>query len=255
MSAAREVTVLTVPNLLKSLRSPMLMIASLVQPIAWLAVFSQTFQGLADAGGLDSPSYLAFLVPGMVVLATLFSAVQSATATVADIDTGMLDRFLISPIRRSSILAARVAADALLVLARGALVLAVGLLMGARVRTGWPGVFALLALVTAFGVLWGFATNLIALASRNAELTMVLGFMLTLPALFLSPAFVPLTLQPAWLRTAAKFNPASYVIEIGQALVNTGNDWDLSLRTLAVLAMAGLVLVPLGAVAFRRATH
>ena len=49
--------------------------------------------------------------------------------------------------------------------------------------------------------------------TRNSELTMGTGLFLTLPALFLTPAFLPKPLLPDWLQTVTKVNPATYVIE------------------------------------------
>jgi hypothetical protein len=49
--------------------------------------------------------------------------------------------------------------------------------------------------------------------------------------------------------------PAASVIETGQRLVNTGDDWGQDLRTLVAAAVAGLVLVPAAIVAFRAATR
>lgn len=87
--------------------------------------------------------------------------------------------------------------------------------MGARFRTGLAGAITLLALAAVFGVIWAALSNLIAMLTRSAELTMALGFLLTLPVLFVSSAFFPLRLQPAWLQRAADANPAAYVITRG----------------------------------------
>jgi ABC-2 type transport system permease protein len=236
----------------------MLVVASLLQPVVWLVMFSQTFRGLADTPQLERlgyHSYLSFLVPGMLVLSVLFAGMQSGMATVTDIDAGMIDKLSISPIRRSSILLGRVAADAVMILLQGVTVLAVGFLLGASVATGLSGTLALLGLATLFGIVWASLANLVALRSRSAETTMVIGLLLTLPALFLSPAFFPTDLQPGWLQTVAKANPAAYVIETGQQLMNLGNDWSQDLRTLLALTTAGLVLIPAAIAAFRAATQ
>ena len=102
---------------------------------------------------------------------------------------------------------------------------------------------------------WACLANLIALRTRNAELTMVAGLFLTLPALFLTPAFFPKPLLPGWLQAVSAGNPAAYVIETGQRLTSTGNDWGQDLRTLIALAAAGLLLVPAAAAAFRAAAR
>jgi ABC-2 type transport system ATP-binding protein len=134
--------------------------------------------------------------------------------------------------------------DAVTMLAQGAIILGIGLLMGARLRAGLPGGLLFVAGATAFGVVWACMANLIALRTRNAELTMVAGLLLTLPALFMTPAFFPKPLLPGWLQAAAAGNPAAYVVETGQRLMSTGNDWGQDLRTVAALAAAGLVLIP-----------
>src|SRR5262245_1096754 len=75
-------------------------------------------------------------------------------------------------------------------------------------------------------------------------MTMVAGVLLTLPALFLTSAFFPEPLLPDWLQTVARANPASCVIETGQRLMSTGNDWGQDIRTLIALAVAAVALVP-----------
>ena len=60
-------------------------------------------------------------------------------------------------------------------LLQGAIILGAALLMGARVRTGWIGAISLLATATILGVAWASVPNLIALRTKNSELTMVGG--------------------------------------------------------------------------------
>jgi ABC-2 type transport system permease protein len=199
----RAAAFLGATNLAKSLRTPMLVTASLLQPVIWLVLFSQTFKGLADTRQFQSlgyTSYVAFFTPGMVVLSVLFTALQSGIATITAIDAGVMDKLLTSPIRRSSILLGRITADASTMLAQGAIILGVALGLGARVKTGFAGALALLVLAVLFGIVWASLSNLIALRTRNAELTMVAGLFLTLPALFLSSAFFPSRCCPGGCR-------------------------------------------------------
>src|SRR5262245_35971624 len=244
-------------NVVRNVRTPMLVMASLLQPVIWLVLFSQIFKGIGNDPRfqrLGYDSYLDFFLPGMVVLSMLFTALQSGMATVTDIDSGMMDRLLISPIRRTSILIGRVMADASTMLAQGAIILTIAVLMGARPETGLAGSLALLGYAAVFGIVWASLSNLIALRTRNAELTMVAGLFLTLPALFLTPAFFPESLLPGWLQTVATGNPAAYVIETGQRLISIGNSWGQDLRTLIALGLTALVLVPAAVAAFRART-
>jgi len=190
-----------------------------------------------------------------VVLAVLFTALQSGMATMTDIDSGMLDKFRIMPMRRSSILLSRVIADAVTMLIQSAIVLAVGLLMGAGVATGLLGAIGMLALAAALGVVWACVTNLIALSTKSSELTMVGGLFVTLPVLFLSSAFFPIKFQADWIQAVAKVNPAAYVISAEQLLMGVGNDRSQDLAALAAVAVAGVLLLPATVAAFRRATR
>jgi ABC-2 type transport system permease protein len=245
-------------NITRNLRTPMLVFMSLLQPVIWLVLFSQIFRGLADTQefrSLGYDSYLEFLLPGMLVLSMLFTALQSGMATVTDVDSGMMDKLLISPIRRTSILIGRVIADAATMLAQGAIIVVLAVLMGVRPESGVLGTLAMIAYAALFGIVWASLSNLIALSTRNSEMTMVAGVLLTLPALFLTSAFFPTPLLPGWLQTVARGNPASYVIETGQRLMTAGNDWGQDIRTLIALAAAALILVPASVAAFRVTTR
>jgi ABC-2 type transport system permease protein len=247
---------LGVRNITKSVRTPMLVTASLLQPVIWLVLFSQIFKSLADTSQfrhMGYGSYLEFLLPGMLVLSMLFTALQSGIATVTDIDTGMMDKLLSSPIRGASILLGRVGADAITMAIQGGIILALGVAMGARPHSVLSAL-ALLAYATIFGVVWAGLSNLIALRTRNSELTMVGGLLLTLPALFLTPAFFPKPLLPGWLQGVTTLNPAAYVIETGQQLMSTGNNWGQDGKTVIALAVTAAVLIPLSVKAFRTTT-
>lgn len=253
----RSIAILVLRNILRSFRTPMLITFSLVQPMIWLVMFSQTFRGLAGTPqfyALGFHSYLTFFVPGMVALSVLFTSLQSGMAIVTDIDAGYFDKLLISPIHRSSILLGRVIADAIVMTVQAVLVLLLALLMGARVHDGFGGAVGLLAIAVLFGIAWAALSDLIALRTKNSELTMVVGLFATLPVLFLSSAFFPMQLLPGWLQGVAKVNPAAYVIRTGQELLNTGNQWSQDWSTLLAIAIAGVIFYTLAIRAFRVST-
>lgn len=132
--------------------------------------------------------------------------------------------------------------------------MASGVAMGARPKTGILGSLALVGCAAVFGVTWAGLSNLIALRTRNSELTMVGGLLLTLPALFLTPAFFPRPLLPGWLQGVSDANPATYVIETGQRLMSLGNSWGQDLQALVALGVTAAVLLPASVAAFRSST-
>lgn len=252
MAVART---LMLRNLIKAHRAPIGMTFSLLQPIVWLVLFSQTFARLGDTEQfrtLGYTSYLGFFTGSMVAFTMLFSALSSGLSMIADLDTGMLDKLMTSPVNSSAILLGRVLADGILMFAQGAIVLTVAWLMGATISTGPAGALAILVLATAFGVAWAALSNAIALFSGSSEVTMSAGLLCTLPVLFLSSAFFPEQLLPGWLRTVAHWNPAGQVIESIRSLMVGPASGGVLLRTVLLLAFVGVLTGAAAARGFRQ---
>jgi ABC-2 type transport system permease protein len=245
-------------NVLKTLRSPAFVSFSLLQPVVWLVLFSQTFSGLSDSPQfqrLGYPSYLTFVAPAMMVLSVLFTALQSGLSVVTDLDTGMLDKLRTDPIARSSILVGRLIADAALMAAQATVVLVLAVAMGATVAGGWAGATVMTVGVVLFGVAWAALSDFVALHTADSELTMVIGLFLTLPVLFLTSAFFPRPELPGWLRAVSRANPAAYVIEAGRNVMTFGNDWAALARTGSILAATLVVTLAAATAAFRHVTR
>jgi ABC-2 type transport system permease protein len=245
-------------NVLKTVRSPAFVSFSLLQPVVWLVLFSQTFRGLSNSAQfqrLGYSSYLMFVAPAMMILSVLFTALQSGLSVVTDLDAGMLDKLRTDPIARSSILVGRLIADAALMAAQATVVLILALGMGATVAGGWAGATVLVAGVVLFGVAWAALSDFVALHTADSELTMVVGLFLTLPVLFLTSAFFPRPELPGWLRAVSRANPAAYVIEAGRNIMNSANDWAAIARTGGILTATLVATLTAATAAFRHVTR
>jgi ABC-2 type transport system permease protein len=248
-----EATILWVRLMKKLVRIPMLLFFALVQPLIFLILFSSVFSNLDRLPGFVYDSYLQFLVPSIVALTALNSAFQSGIGMVTDIETGMLDKFLIAPIRRSSILLGKIFADGSRAIAQALVIILVSFVMGTRFETGIPGILAIVVLAALFGVAWAGLSNVIALRTGNGELTMMLGILITFPVLFLSTSFMPSALLPDWLDTVATYNPITYIVEALRALVNVGWDWTALGKALAVTGGLAVVTFTAATAAFKKA--
>jgi ABC-2 type transport system permease protein len=253
MTYVSESVILMSRNLLKTWRVPMLLFFALFQPMLFLFLFSQIFSSLGDQPGFPYDSYLQFLVPSIIALTALNSAFQSGMGTVTDMDDGMLDKFLIAPIHRLSIMTGRILADGARILLQALVIIVAAWIMGTRYTTGFAGLLMMLLLAAAFGMAWAGLSNIIALRSGNAEMTMVVGILITFPVLFLSTAFMPELLLPDWLGTVAKFNPITYIVEAERSLVNDGWDWTAIAQSLGVTLLLGAVTLTGATRAFRKA--
>jgi ABC-2 type transport system permease protein len=243
-------------NLKRSRRNPMIVTFTMIQPLLWVLLYSQSFRQIGDFTQftrLGFTSYITFLTPGIMALTVLQASIQSGISIVTDIDTGMMDKLLINPIRRSSILLGRVLADAATIVVECIIVLAVAFALGAHSATGFGGVVTVLVITVLLGVCASAFSDSVALRTRNAQVTMIVGMISALPLLFLSPAFFPRQLQPGWLRAVGMVNPVAYVVTSGQNLMNLGVDWGQLLATVGVLALAGTLCFGSAIRAFQRA--
>jgi ABC-2 type transport system permease protein len=253
----RESTIVFGRNIKKVVRVPMLLFFSLFQPMLWLTLFTQIFKRFGDFPQFQSQgysSYLQFFAPSVLTMTVLASAFQSGMGMVSDLEQGMLDKFLISPIHRSSVLIGKVLSDATRMVLQGVLVIVVALAMGASIETGIVGVLVMLFLAACFGVVWAALSNIVALRTKNSEITMMIGILLTFPLLFLSTAMMPSGLLPHWLATVGKYNPVSYVIDTARDFMNFGYDWAQLGKALGVVAIVGALTLTGATRAFRKAT-
>lgn len=249
------VALLMLRSLKRIRRTPLLVAFGVLQPVIWMAMFSQSFRRLADFDdfrNLGYASYLLFFVPSIMMLVMLDVSMQSGMSMLTDVQMGVMDKLLTSPVRRAAILFGRLCADVVVMVAEGLIVIAIAFAMGADINTGLPGALITLVFGAFLGVCFSALSIFIALYTRSSETTMVIGMLTSLPLLFLSSAFFPLELQPHWVRVVAAINPVAHVVKSGQLLFNFGYDWSQLAGTVGVLAIAGAVTFTAAIYAFRR---
>jgi ABC-2 type transport system permease protein len=193
-------------------------------------------------------------VPSVMVLTVLNASALSGISTITDINAGVMDKFAISPIPRASILLGRILADVISMGVQCLIVLGIAFALGARAKTGVVGLIVMLLLTLALGSCTASFSDYIALRTRNAQLTMVVSGISTLPLLLLAPAFFPQQLQAGWLKDVERINPVAYVVQSGQNLLNTGYHTGQLLGCLAALAVTALLSFTATVRAFRHAT-
>lgn len=221
----------------KLLRTKVMIFFSLFMPLLWITLFSQLFRRLADLPGFPTTSYLDYFTAGVVTMTVLTSGFQSGMSIVLDMDSGFLDKLLVAPINRLSILLGRLLTDAIRIVLQASIIIGVAMIMGAQLATGVLG-FTLMVLIAAFfGIAWAGISNIVAIATKNSEVTMMVGMLLTFPVLFMSTALVPLEFLPNWMEKVALLNPASYVVDGIRSLMISSFDWPLIGTAFFVIAI------------------
>lgn len=220
---------------------PAATLPTLFIPLFFLAVnigqVSKTFPSTTPF--LHGQKYAAFQLPVTLVFAT--STATSGLALVTDIDLGYLDKLLLAPIRRSSIVLGRLMADFVRGLLVSMLVLALGLAFGVRIKSGMGGAVVLVLLASLWGVAYAGFAQFIALRTRNVQTTNA-SFIIFFPLLFLTPNFVPFDRLQSPMREMARANPVSYIIVGLRSLVLEGWKPSQLLACAATIVITALIL-------------
>jgi ABC-2 type transport system permease protein len=242
--AARSTTAL--------LRQPAYAAMTLIQPMIWLLLFGALFRSIADVPGFTAAhgSYLEFLTPGIVVMTALFSSGWAGTVYIEDMDRGVMDRLLASPVRRGAMIVGTLAYQGLTTVFQTLVVLGIAFAAGARFPGGLPGVLVTLLAAVLVSVVIASLSNALALLLRQQEALIGISQFLVLPLQFVSSALMTTALAPDWLRTAARYNPVDWAVVASREALSAGTDWGVVWPRLGLLAGLAAVMAWLATRAF-----
>jgi ABC-2 type transport system permease protein len=233
-----------------SLRMPVFVIISIVQPLMWVLLFGQLFRAVTALPGFGASSYVQFLAPGIAIMTALFGAAYSGMGMLADIDRGVLDRLLATPVARGALLAARILHAAAQVSLQSAIILLVSAAVGARPHGGAGGVVLVLLAAALLGAAFASFSNALALITRRQELVIAVMNFIVLPSTLLSSMMMSGNLMPAWIRSVALFNPVNWAVAAARGSFE-GN-WQALPRNLGLLAAFALAAAGLATACFDR---
>jgi ABC-2 type transport system permease protein len=238
------------------LRQPWYIVASLTQPLIWLLLFGELFRQVATLPGFPTGNYIAYLAPGVVLMTAMFANSWNGMGLLDDMDSGVLDRFLASPLRRSAILNGVTIQQTISLTIQALILLALALALGARFAGGAVGVVMLLVISVLLGAGFGGISMATALTVRQRESVIGMNQLLVLPGLFLSTGFMPATLLPGWIATIARYNPVNWAVVAAQeVLLNASPNWHAVVGRVGLLAVFSIAAVLLGTFSFRSYQH
>ncbi len=203
-------------------REPETFVPALFIPAFFFIVNVGALQDLTEGfPGNEGFDYRAFQLPTAIIFAV--TGISRAPGLVTDIQSGYFDRLLLSPARRLPLLLGLMVSDLVLVIGLCIPVILLGLLVGVSFGTGPLG----MVLFVLIGAFWGLAFTgfpyAIALKTANPG-AVGASFILFFPFAFLTSSTVPLDQLTGWLRTIARFNPITYILESMRSL--TGDTWE-----------------------------
>jgi ABC-2 type transport system permease protein len=235
------------------LREKSRIVASTVNPVLWLLVFGG---GLGASVSIPGVDYRAFIYPGVLAQAVLFSSVFFGVYIVWDRKIDFLKEVLVAPISRTAIFVGKVVGGATDALIQSFILLILGVILG---RAGIiPGLhLGPLSLLLALLILMITITSLVSvgliIGSRmeSPEGFQLVSSFLLFPTFFLSGALFPLDRLPPWLAPLVLLDPLTYSVDaLRKAILDTSHfslAWDLAV---IITVAAGMVVA--GAFAFER---
>ncbi len=245
-----DIIVMTERSVRKYVRLPQLIVFSTIQPVMFLFLFTYVFGGAIKT---SNPHYINYLLPGIIIQAVMFGAMQTGVGLSDDLSKGMIDRFRSLPMSRGAVLAGRTISDMLRNVFVIFLMTCVGFLIGFRFSTGFMDITTAFGLVLLFGFAFSWISATIGLLIKNTESVQVAGFIWIFPLVFASSIFVPIETMPSWLKAFAQINPITVTVNAARGLTIGGEYtpyvWQSLGWTVGILA----VFVPLAIWLYRKA--
>jgi ABC-2 type transport system permease protein len=233
--AMRDATTMARRNLRRQVRMS-LVIYALAVPIVLLLLFVYVFggtmgDGLGEPGG-GRTAYLAFVTPGILLIALLGGATNTAIAVSMDMTEGILSRFRSMSISRGSVLTGHVIVGVLQAVVVAAVVAVMAVVLGFRPTAGpleWLALGGAATLI-ATAMIWlsvgmGLASKSVESAS-NAPMPLMM-----LP--FLGSGFVPVESMPGGLRWFAEYQPFTPMIDLFRGLLTDAPIGNSGVLTIA----------------------
>jgi ABC-2 type transport system permease protein len=200
-------------SLRTTFRRPQFLFPLVIFPTLFLAVNVGGLERTTELPGFgDVNGFLDFQLSAAICQSMLIGGVGAGIATALDIEGGFFDRLVASPIPRSALVFGRLIATGALAVVQVMWFIALGLIFGAEIQAGVPGVLVVILLSVVAGIGFGAIGMLLAFRAKNASTVQGI-FPIVFVILFVSSAFFPRALLEAPASWLADYNPLSYIAE------------------------------------------
>lgn len=251
MTTLQHTYALAVRDLLRVVRQPWFIAVTLVQPVIWLLLYGALFERTIEIPGFVGGDYRQYLAPGVLVMTAFFSSGWSGMSMIEDLDRGVTDRLLVTPVRRMPLIGARVLQNLAGLTIQSLLIVGLAFATGVSFGGGVAGIAALVFAAGLLGTGFSALSNALALVTRQRESVIGAVTFLQLPLTFLSTAFMQPALMPDWIATIATYNPVDWAIRAGREAVALNPDWSAVAGYCGLLAGFALACLLLATRAFR----
>ena len=242
MKFLRDTWLLYTRNLIASLRNPVWTVLGLFQPILYLLLFAPLLQNLTQIPGFPPGGAYTVFTPGLLIMIALFGTAFAGFSLVDHIRAGMVERLLVTPTSRLSILSGYVLRDITVLVVQSVLLVVIALPLGLTVNL--LGLLATFGLMVLIGSLMASCSYALALIFKDEGTLASTLNIFTLPLLLLSGITLPLTLAPSIIQSIASANPLSYDVTAARALfLGNFSEGAILVAFISMVALAALAFV------------
>jgi ABC-2 type transport system permease protein len=198
-----------------------------------------------------SLEYLDFLVPGIIALTVFMGSVATTGSAIAgEKEDGTLVRMLMTPISKRSVILGKTIYQLILQIARAViLILAAYFLVGFSMNGSWFLLSLVLIVFTLGGVGLGIVMSTMV---EDMESFFQLNMLITMPSMFVTGVFFPLSSIPNWMRYIAYCLPLTYAIDAMRIIMVKGQGLSAISNDLIILTLFAIVTFTIGVRLFRR---
>jgi ABC-2 type transport system permease protein len=198
-----------------------------------------------------SLKYIDFLTPAVIALTVFFGTVMSTGYAVAgEREDGTIVRILMTPISRGAVILGKTLHQLILQLSRAViLIVAAILIFGVKMNGSWLLVALILVIFTFGAVGMG-----IAISAKSEDMTSFqqISMLFTLPSMFATGVFFPLSSVPDWMRWIAYFIPLTYANDAMRIVMVKGQGLEAIMGDLIILSVFSVVIFAVAINLFRR---
>ena len=223
-------------DMIRFLRMRTRLYGGMVRSLVWLFALGLGLRrSFVPAGDMD---YAQFILPGIIAMSIIFSAIQSAISIVWDREFGFLKEILVAPVPRATVVLGKALGGATTATVQGGVVLLLAPLAKIhltplQVLLGGSAMFLTALCMSSLGIV-------IAARLTDFESFSSLQNFITMPMFLLSGAIFPLLDLPRWFHLVLLANPLTYGVDL---IRGTLIGWHAQVLYVDVAVLAAITVV------------
>jgi ABC-2 type transport system permease protein len=195
-------------NIINFFRDRLRAVFSLLMSFLFMFVFSFAMKGALP--GVSRP--LDYLVAGVIIMTVFQQAFNNSTDILNDLSTGFMKEIIVSPVPRWQIAMGQICSSTVIACIQGMIILIAGILFGLRITL--PEFLAMTGIMITAGLTFASLGLFLATVSRNSSTFQIITSVVVMPLTFLSGAYIPITVMPAFLNGIILLNPLTWITSL-----------------------------------------